>query len=185
MRQKRKPNKDKKLSKTTSYALRHAPEEFGLTLSPHGFVPLDDLIAALERRGWENLSQKDFERIIRNSEKKRYEIRDGKIRALYGHSVKGITILDPSEPPEILYHGTTHWAAPKILEGGLKPMGRQYVHLSTDIETAMQVGRRRDSKPVVFEVAAKSCYDSGIPFYHVGETIWTSEAIPPRFLKQI
>ena len=181
----RQSNRDRKLSKVISYALRHGPQEFGLTLSPQGFAPLDDLIRALEKRGWKNLTEADFHRMIRNSDKKRHEIRDGQIRALYGHSVKGINVLAPSEPPEILYHGTTHRAAPKILESGLKPMGRQYVHLSTDILTALEVGRRRDRDPVIFEVAAKSCHDNGIRFFHVGETIWTSEAIPPRYLKMI
>jgi putative RNA 2'-phosphotransferase len=36
----------KQLSKTLAHALRHAPEEYNLTLDPEGWVGLDDLLAA-------------------------------------------------------------------------------------------------------------------------------------------
>jgi putative RNA 2'-phosphotransferase len=37
-----------------------------------------------------------------------------------------------SKPPAILYHGTSPSAAKNIMSEGLRPMNRQYVHLSTD-----------------------------------------------------
>ena len=36
-------------SKRISYALRHDPERFGLTLADDGSVPVDDLITGLNR----------------------------------------------------------------------------------------------------------------------------------------
>ncbi|WP_420340975.1 RNA 2'-phosphotransferase [Tepidanaerobacter syntrophicus] len=38
--------------------------------------------------------------------------------------------------PQILYHGTTPKSAENILKTGLKPCGRQYVHLFSDIKQA-------------------------------------------------
>ena len=178
------PYRRRKLSKVMSYALRHAPEEFGLTLSPQGYVPLDDLLRALEKRGWHHLSEGDIREMMANADKQRFEIRYGLIRAKYGHSVPGIIPYDPEEPPEVLYHGTAGRVAPKILEEGLKPMGRQYVHLSADIPTATEVGRRRDNHPAILRVAAREAFSQGIKFYRVGEKIWTSDPIPPEFIEE-
>ena len=59
---------------------------------------------------------------------------------------------EPVIPPDILYHGTTHKALDAIMNDGLKPMGRQYVHLSGDTDTAIRGGRRRDNDPVILVV---------------------------------
>ena len=85
--------------------------------------------------------------MIARSDKVRFEIKDDKIRALYGHSS---SILfnkiqkTASKPPDILYHGTSPSAAKNIMSEGLRPMNRQYVHLSTDKNTALQVGKRKN-----------------------------------------
>jgi putative RNA 2'-phosphotransferase len=44
------------LSRTMSYALRHNPADFGLTLDAEGWVPVQDLLTALHRRRseWRN-----------------------------------------------------------------------------------------------------------------------------------
>ena len=44
-------------------------------------------------------------------------------------------------------------------------MSRQYVHLSVDTETAMQVGKRHDSEPVILKINAAEAFESGIKFY--------------------
>ncbi len=73
------------LSKTMAYALRHQPTQFGLTLDEEGWVEIDDLLAALRRhrRDWHDIRAEDFAEVIAQSDKQRYEMRYGKIRA-YG-----------------------------------------------------------------------------------------------------
>ena len=48
-----------KLSKTISHALRHKPEEYGLTLDSEGWVPIQELLHALGQRveRWKNLQE--------------------------------------------------------------------------------------------------------------------------------
>lgn len=77
------------LSKEISYALRHAPHEYELELDEEGFVPIDQLLHAINEGGNydRTVTKADLEEIIRTSEKKRHEIVGDKIRALYGHSV--------------------------------------------------------------------------------------------------
>ncbi|WP_429076864.1 RNA 2'-phosphotransferase [Aeromonas veronii] len=55
-------------------------------------------------------------------------------------------------PPIALYHSTSPELARIILKDGLLPMGKQYVHLSIDIDTAIQVGRRKSNKPVLLQI---------------------------------
>ena len=138
------------LSKEISYALRHAPWEYELELDENGWVSVDQLLNALrENSKWENVTEEDLRYIIENSDKKRHEISDGKIRAFYGHSIPQKIVKEAAEPPKILYHGTPVRFTESIMKSGLLPNKRQYVHLSADIDTALQVGKRRDDNPAI------------------------------------
>ena len=174
----------KRLSKTMSHALRHAPEQYGLTLDTEGWVDVDALIAAVrQRRGWATLEQADIERMMAAADKQRYELIGDKIRAQYGHSVVQKIRKTPSEPPEILYHGPFPKAAVIIIKEGLKPMRRQYVHLAADVETATIVGKRHANAPVILRVQARQAFAAGINFYTEPNGIWLADAIAPQFIE--
>lgn len=175
-----------RLSKTISHALRHKPKQYGLALDSEGWVPVQELLAALgrHRSQWAYLTEADLREMMAQSEKQRFEIQDGKIRAFYGHSIAERVEREPSVPPVVLYHGTTPEAAKLIQQEGLKPMRRQYVHLSAEKETALQVARRRTNRPVILKVAAREAYRQGIQFYLGNEMVWLAEPIPARFISQ-
>lgn len=124
----------KRLSKTVAHALRHAPEQYGLELDSAGWVAVEDLLAALrtQRQAWRDLAPADLDAMIAASNKKRYELDNGRIRAYYGHSLLQKVEKTATAPPEVLYHGTSPVRAKRILSEGLKPMSRQYVHLSSN-----------------------------------------------------
>lgn len=171
------------LSKEISYALRHAPQEYGLTLDEQGWVPVESLINALKKREkYSDLTVQDIADMIQASEKKRHELVNDRIRALYGHSTEEKIKKDAVQPPDVLYHGTTHKFLQKILEQGLISKDRQYVHLSQDQETAITVGKRRDAIPVVLKIDARSAWRDGICFYHGNEMIWLADNIPPKYI---
>ncbi|MDE6407806.1 MAG: RNA 2'-phosphotransferase, partial [Anaeroplasmataceae bacterium] len=140
-----------KLSKEISYILRHNPSQYSLELDDLGYVEIEKLLNALNatRHYPKEITLEDLFKVIELSDKKRLEISSNTIRALYGHSIKEQIIKSPATPPLVLYHGTSHNALEKIIVEGLKPMQRQYVHLSIDIETAIQVGKRRDASPIL------------------------------------
>jgi putative RNA 2'-phosphotransferase len=73
--------------------------------------------------------------MISKSAKNRFELYEGKIRALYGHSLPEKVLKVPGEPPAVLFHGTSSRLMKQIRHEGLKPMRRQYVHLSVDEKT--------------------------------------------------
>lgn len=174
---------DVQLSKTVSYILRHQPWLFELEPDEEGWVPLQDLLCALHsERRWQAVEKADLERIIELSDKQRFEIKTGQIRALYGHSFPGKLKKTPAEPPAILYHGTTDRVIDKIMADGLKPMSRHYVHLSVDMETARQVAARKHGTVILLMINALQAHRKGIRFYEGNDAVWLADAVPPIFL---
>lgn len=174
-----------KLSKEISYALRHAPWEYELEMDEEGWVPVEQLLDALHKdEKWKSISEKDLSVMIEKSEKKRHEILNGKIKAYYGHSIPMKIAREEKVPPEVLYHGTARRFLDSIREKGLLPKGRQYVHLSQDVETASDVGMRHDRKPCILKIDAAQAAKDGIKFYYGNEKVWLADEIPAKYIAQ-
>lgn len=88
-------------------------------------------------------------------------------------------------PPDILYHGTARRFEQSIMEDGLLPQSRQYVHLSQDVETTENVGKRHDDKPCILIIDAKKAWDEGIKFYLGNEKVWLADEIPSKYIKKM
>jgi putative RNA 2'-phosphotransferase len=69
-----------------------------------------------------------------------------------------------------------------IRKEGLRPMGRQYVHLSSDEETAVSVGKRKTNTPVILRVRAGRASQDGVAFYIGNEKVWLADRVPPEYL---
>ncbi|MBA2081460.1 RNA 2'-phosphotransferase [Aeromonas veronii] len=173
-----------KVSRVVSHALRHEPWLYELELDEQGWVTVDDLIKVLHRENskWSDITTDTLVDMITASDKKRHEICDGKIRALYGHSVPKKLLKQPAIPPIALYHGTSPELARIILKDGLLPMGRQYVHLSIDIDTAIQVGRRKSNKPVLLQIETDGAMKNGTVFYRGNYIVWLANHISSEFI---
>lgn len=170
-----------KLSRELSLVLRHMPEKYNLVLDDGGWVSLEQLLAALHQIDkWRFVTIQDIENMMKQATKQRHEIKDGRIRAYYGHSFKEKIRKEIAIPPRYLYHGTTPEAAEQIVQQGLKPMSRQYVHLSTNIKTARLVAERRTATPVLFRIDTQQVKE---PFYFGNEDIWLVDAIMPENLE--
>lgn len=174
------------LSKEVSYALRHAPWEYDLEMDEEGWVPVEQLLNALHgTEKWKKLEESDLSNMIKKSEKKRHELKDGKIRSYYGHSTEMKILKKEQIPPNILYHGTARRFLESIRKNGLLPQNRQFVHLSKDLETAKSIGKRHDSKPCILIVDAKMARNDGINFYLGNENVWLADAISAKYLKEL
>lgn len=173
------------ISKEVSYALRHAPEDYGLVLDHEGFAPVEALLSALAAKhpGRPPVTEEDLRAIIATSKKHRFEIQDGRICALYGHSAGMHIEKRPAEPPRILYHGTSHASLPAISQQGLLPMEREYVHLSLDLKTAREIGARHDRHTALLQIDCEKASREGATFYQGNETTWLADRIPPDCLK--
>ena len=180
-------NQVRSISKKMSYALRHHPDEYGITLDDEGYTDLKGFLQAMNQKHHFDppLTRNDIRFVMDHIDKKRFEMTDTKIRALYGHSVPVLIHKVKADPPAVLYHGTAHRFLASIMEKGLLPMNRQYVHLSVDVATAIQVGKRRDSHPVLIAVDAEKASQNGINFYMGNDKVWMSDPIPGKYLSVI
>lgn len=173
-----------KISKEISYALRHAPWEYELEMDEEGWVPIEQLLDALHRtKAWQDVTQDDIQQMINLSEKKRHEIVGNRIRAFYGHSIPMKITKTERKPPDILYHGTARRFVQSIMENGLTPQSRQYVHLSQDIETAQTVGKRHDDKPCILVIDSLKAWNEGVSFYYGNEKVWLADFVPGKYIK--
>ena len=179
--------KAERLSRLLSFVLRHKPHEFDIELDEHGFVGLEEFVKAVSSKqsSWRDLTVEDVLDAVESSDRPRFEISEGNVRARYGHSMDIDLGYEAAEPPESLYHGGRHDRAEDILSGGLKPVSRRYVHLSTDLATANEVGRRRDSSPAVFRIKAAEAAAAGVSFYRATDEVWLTEEVPPQFIEKL
>ncbi|HVO43955.1 MAG TPA: RNA 2'-phosphotransferase [Aggregatilineales bacterium] len=173
-----------KISKYLSLHLRHRPDALGLTLAPGGWVAVDDLLAALERKHLA-VSREALDYVVAYNDKQHFSFDETgtRIRANQGHSVEVDLQLDPAEPPALLSHGTGEKSVDAILTGGLKKMARHHVHLSRDIATAEKVGARHGT-PVIFIVAAGRMHAAGHEFFVSDNGVWLTDHVPVEFLQR-
>lgn len=168
-----------KISKYMSYLLRHNPEN--LKIDEEGFVCLDELLLKLREKYY--VDKRFIIEIVNQGNRKRFEIVGNRIRALYGHSIEVKVELEEDKSVAVLYHGTTPESVSKILRSGLKSMKRRWVHLSPTKEIAIEVGRRRALKPVVFEVNAKDARRNGLRFFKATERVFVCREVPPQYIR--
>lgn len=174
----------KRLSKFVSTILRHRATDFGVELDERGFTDYTTLRALVQSRSHDQYTDADWDTIVNASAdgKKRFEVADGRIRALYGHSRVNPVVYDPVTPPEVLYHGTTAQAAKAIRREGLRSMKRQYVHLSANTERAINVAQRRADGTVLLVIRAGEAHRSGIEFHCPEAEHYLAKSVPVTFI---
>ncbi len=172
-----------RLSKFLSLVLRHRAQDFGLTPDAEGFVPFDALLPLVQKQFGSHVGPAEISQVVENSRPKRFEVHNGLIRATYGHSLQTPITYPPVAPPPILYHGTHAGALESIRRDGLRSMKRQYVHLSTTVERAEEVARRRTPVPIILTVRAEQAYAAGIIFHSPELQHYLAEHIPPEFIE--
>ncbi len=174
-----------KISKYLSKHLRHQPDRIGIKLAPGGWVSVDELLEACKKHSFP-INRIELNEVVANNDKKRFSFDSTGtlIRANQGHSVEVDLQLEPTVPPDVLYHGTGHSAVEAILREGLRRMSRHHVHLSEDITTAKRVGARH-GRPVVFEVDATAMHEAGYTFYCSENGVWLVDRVSSEYLRQI
>jgi putative RNA 2'-phosphotransferase len=176
------PDQSKQISKFLSYVLRHDPDSIGVTLSPAGWIAVEELLAAARKHG-RRISRAELEEVVASSDKQRFALsEDGlQIRANQGHSVSVELGYEPSPPPDVLYHGTTEKFLESIRKTGLQKRSRHHVHLSPTVETARAVGGRR-GKPAILTIRARQMHEAGHAFFVTPNGVWLTDEVPPEFI---
>jgi putative RNA 2'-phosphotransferase len=170
-----------RLISTMAFALRHDPACFCLDLDEEGWASLDDLITAIrfERYDWNFLDETLVRSVIGDMD--RFEIRDGRIRAVYGHSIELAKQPPIATPPEVLFHGTASGNLPSILQNGISRMRRRFAHFSTDYEWVVQF---LSDKPewTILAVNTFTPSAAGVVFRKANHHVWLADWMDPRYL---
>ncbi len=174
-----------KLGKFISLVLRHKPDEAGIELDGHGWADAGELLAGINSTG-RTIDMEILEEVVRTDSKQRFAFNSDKtrIRACQGHSIPVDLELEERQPPEFLYHGTASRFIGSIEKEGLRPMGRQYVHLSKDLETAKKVGERH-GVPVILKIHSGDMYRDGCRFYLSENGVWLASKVAVKYLERV
>lgn len=172
-------------SRFLSRILRHKPELIGITLDGNGYVVVETLLNALQNSQFP-MTRAMLDDVVANNDKKRFSYSDDglKIRANQGHSVAVDLGLSPQTPPPVLYHGTARDNLDGIWQAGLTAQSRHHVHLSSDVETAIKVGKRHGAVAVLRVDTAQMVAD-GVVFYRSANGVWLVDTILPKYLERL
>ena len=169
----------KRFAKFLSYVLGYRPDEFGLVPDNSGYLPIKELLKAVnEEEGWRHIRIPHLKEISYAIDPSPIEFHEGMVRA------RDRTRLPKIEPgidlPKLLYLAVRRRAYPVILEKGLPyHSGRPRQVLSADEAMAQRIGRRRDHQPVLITLHVAACADEGTYFQKYGEGLFLADAIYP------
>ena len=173
-------NKDLKAKgRFLTFVLRHKPEDIGLTIEKNGGWGNVDYICNKIHFSFEELKL-----IVENDNKNRFSFNETKtkIRANQGHSFDvdlGLKIVIPSYD---LFHGTSSKNIDIILSEGLKPMNRLHVHLSNNIDTASQVGKRHQGELVLLKLNTKKMVKDKVTFFISENNVHLVDFVHPKYI---
>lgn len=169
-----------KVSKFLSFILRHRPQDFGVEVDKYGFADFNKILGILMKK-FQGLEKKDVYDLIKKDPFQRFQIKEGKLRARYGHSIE----VEPGDlsqtVPDVLFHGTTPKNLDSIFNNGLKPGKRKFVHLSVSVKDALRVGKRKDHRPIILKIDAQRAQNNGLPFWKE-EKIYLTKEVPPQYI---
>ncbi len=167
--------------KFISFILRHGKEEFEAGLiDEHGWMSVDYLVSL------KGLSKELIDEIVNTNNKSRYEYNEDKtkIRARQGHSIPVNVEMRKAQITHenpYLYHGTSDRFIESIRKNGLLSQSRQYVHLSGDRKTAINVGVRHGGKVVLITIDALQMVKDGIDIYISNNGVYNVKKVDPKY----
>lgn len=135
-------------SKSIAFHLRHDPS---LERDEGGWALLEDL----QQRLTPKLPIEVLAAVATDKNEQRFEISAGKIRAKYGHSIPIRVDYSKPKSPLRLYHASPWSLASAVVDsrGGIRPIERQFVHLTSSVREAVANGMRA-GQPLLYSVSS-------------------------------
>jgi len=167
--------------------LRHFPDKFDLEMDKQGWVEAVEFVEAvkIQRRHFHFLETKHLQAVVETDPKGRYQLKNGRLRATYAHTLDLDLDLPTDQNPEHLYFACSKEDSDEYIEHGLYPGDRNMVHLSSTRLNALEAGRHIIGKPVVLLVDVRTVEGAGHEVMKAGTTVYLAKDIPGEFLKKL
>ena len=123
--------------------------------------------------------------LVETDPKGRYQLKNGRLRATYAHTLDLELDLPTDTNPEHLYFGCSVEDSEEYLEHGLYPGDRNMLHLSSTRLNALEAGRHIIGKPIVLLVDVRAAEKEGNIIMKAGTTVYLAKEIPNQFLKKL
>ncbi|MCD6171866.1 MAG: RNA 2'-phosphotransferase [Thermoplasmata archaeon] len=177
----------KKLSSILVGILRHFPKQFNVELDKHGWGDMEEIAKAIsvkiEKFYW--VRKRHIVAIALTDEKGRYEVKEGKIRAKYAHTID-VDLSDlPKADIDILYYPVTQEEMDIVMEQGIFPTDRSKVHLSATLEKATEAGKVRDENPIILKINAKKAIEDGVDIRKATKDVYLADKIEAKYITKI
>lgn len=174
------------ISRGMAGILRHFPERFGIELDKQGYANIEELASRIGRRnryGW--LRATHIIAVAETDERGRYQVKEDKVRATYGHTID-VDLSDlPDSDREEYFYPTSYEELGLIEERGLIPVNHSYIHLSGTKEKAMEAGKIHNPNPVIIKIDGKRAREEGISIKKGGKEVYLSKEIGASFLSVV
>jgi putative RNA 2'-phosphotransferase len=166
--------------------LRHFPDRYQLAMDPRGWVELPEIARGIAQKHpmYHWLRPHHLVAIAETDGKGRYEVKDDRIRATYGHTLEVDLDLPTDNIPDRLFFPVTSEEATIVLEVGLKPTDRRKVHLSKTAADALAAGKVRTPEPVILEIDARRGRETGLVIMQAGKTVFLVDRVPAELLRR-
>ncbi len=175
------------LGKVLAGMLRHFPERYGVRLDEHGWIGIQEIVnpIRIQRRHFEWLTPHHIEAMAKTDQKQRYQVNEHReIRARYGHTIPvNMDDLPTEGIPDKLYYQTTPEEKEFIMEAGISPSDKTWIHLSKTYRQAYISGLFHVDEPEVIEINVPALVESGMPVYMATDEIFLVSLVPEEFIR--
>jgi len=172
-----------RIGKGLAGMLRHG--KYDPDMDDEGYVHLEDVLAILRRSNakytW--LKVRHIQAIADTDPKGRYQISGSYVRARYGHTIE-LNLNHPTDDiPPVLYYHIVPEELDNVLEEGIFPSKRALVHLSRTYWDSERVGSHHTDEPIILEIDAVGCIESGIEIGKATDRIYLCDQVPSEYIK--
>lgn len=179
-----------RIQRTMLRVLRHDKPASGLRHDGFAFFKLQEFLEYVDDKV-SYLRDGVAERLLSNLEAliaaEKVEIRSGKVRALYGHSLRRIIVGQLKWPEQPLLHATLHRRLKHIFQQGLRCQSRTWVHLTTSREYADSLlkSQKGDGPTVLLSMNPTLIENEAVCFRQPNSHVWLANFVPPKAISVV
>ena len=173
-----------RLEKILFSLLGKAPGSFITILDEEGWLSVKEIhriLASVKDSG--PLTPAGIRQFVDLYQPEKFELRNNRIRVRPEYMDPDLLIMEYVSPPDKLYVPVRPKAHSHVLKKGLiPPSNKSWIILTTDNESAMTMGRRRDKEPLIGEVSCAIAENMGVCFFRADGPLYLAERLPMECL---